>query len=153
MPHALPHLPQPSEILLDLQQALPGAELHPSDDPAQWELRHSQQPIRLRWHAEPARLELAVDIGVLPPQVGESVCRTLLSYNGLSGQTQGMRVALEGPEHRLVVMCDLPAGQCSAAELERAMLNLVDSAYSVHIWLQVKLERVSEPPDASAAMH
>lgn len=153
MPQATPCLPQPSDILLGLQDALPGAELHPSSDPRQWELRHSEQPIRLRWHDQPARLELAVDIGVLPPEAGESTCRSLLSYNGLSGSTHGMRVVLEGPEHRLVLICDQPAGQCSPAELEQAMLNLVDSAYSVHIWLQVKLDSLSEHADASAAIH
>ena len=153
MTHVQLPLPTPSELLQGLQQALPGTELRQSPDAAHWELLHGGQVVRVRWHDEPARLELAVEIGPLPTDADDTLHRTLVSCNGLAGFAPGVRAMLEGADHRMWLLFDQPAGQCSPAELEKALLNLIDSAYSLHIWMQVKFGWASEPTDTPGALH
>ena len=148
-----PTLPQPEQLLHELQRILPLAELLPTADPATWSLRLGQQPVRLRWLQGPVRLELAVQAGELPEEATRAMHQALLAYNGLSGRTRGTRVGLEGTRPSLVLVCDQPAGQCSATEVHTAVMHLIDAVQSVQIWLQVQLDRQPAPVDAPDAVH
>lgn len=155
MPCPPPSLPTPEQLLDDLRAVLPQAQLTPTLQPHEWRLcaGTGQRAVRLRWLANPARIELALEAGELPEIAPLAVYQALLAYNGVAGLGHSMRVATEGPRQTLLVLSDQPAGQCSAAELQAALLDLTDAAQSVQIWLHVQLDRELATADEALAIH
>lgn len=150
-PHTTTTLPSPAELLQALRQGQPQTQLLPTADPAQWLLQMGRLQVRLRWLNEPVRLEMAVNAGELPAAADEGMYKALLAYNSLSRRTRGTRVALE---HRsLEVLCDQPAGQCTARELQQALWHLVDEAHSAQIWMHVHLDQLLATQGETAPMH
>lgn len=146
-------LPQPDQLLTELQAVLPQARLSPTPQTHEWHLQHGAHAVRLRWLGQPARIELALQAGELPAEAPVNVYRALLAYNGLAGLSRNLRVGTEGDGVNLFVLSDQPAGQCSATELQAALLDLIDAAQSVQIWLHVQLDRELATADEAVAIH
>lgn len=146
-------LPLPERLLNELQTIMPMLELHATDGASVWQLHLGSHSIRLRWLDNPARIELALAIGELPDDAPAALYQALLAYNGVAGLNRSMRVASEGPIHALHLLCDQPAGACSAADLKAALLDLTDAAQSVQIWLHVQLDGELATADEILAIH
>ena len=146
-------LPPPERLLNELQTVMPMLALHATDGASVWQLQTGPHSIRLRWLDNPARLELALAIGELPDDAPAALYQALLAYNGVAGLNRSMRVASEGPGHALHLLCDQPAGACSAADLQAALLDLIDAAQSVQIWLHVQLDSELATADEILALH
>jgi len=146
-------LPPPERLLNELQTVMPMLALHATDGASVWRLQTGPHVIRLRWLGNPARLELALAIGELPDDAPAALYQALLAYNGVAGLNRSMRVASEGPGHALHLLCDQPAGACSAADLKAALLDLIDAAQSVQIWLHVQLDSELATADEILSLH
>lgn len=144
-------LPSPDQLLEALRAVQPRSDLLPTPDPQLWLLQLGRLQVRLRWLGEPERLELSVDAGELPQQTDEAMYRALLAYNSLSRNTRGTRIALD--RRSLQVLCDQPAGQCSASELQEAVWHLIDAAHSAQIWMHVHLDQQLATADETSPVH
>jgi len=146
-------LPQPELLLTELQAVLPQVQLSPTPQAHEWHLQLGAHTIRLRWLGRPARIELALQAGRLPADTPVNVYRALLAYNGLAGLSRNLRMGTEGSGENLFVLSDQPAGQCSTTELQAALLDLIDAAQSVQIWLHVQLDRELATASEMMAIH
>lgn len=146
-------LPQPEQLLTELLAVAPRVRLSPTPQAHEWQLQHGPCAIRLRWLNNPIRIEMALQAGELPADAPVAVYQALLAYNGRAGLGRNLRVGTEGAGQTLYVLSDQPAGQCSAAELQTALLDLVDAAQSVQIWLHVQLDRELATADEALAIH
>lgn len=137
MPNLSITLPTPTQMLQELRHLMPGIDLLPTDDPCIWNLQHHQHRVGVHWLYQPSRLELSMQVGKLPPDTTPLMYEALLAYNRHSSRTRGTRISLDGTQRRLHIVCDQPAGQCTAPELRQAVLHIIDAAQGVLIWMDV----------------
>ena len=130
-------LPTPVQLLQELQALMPGIDLQPTDDPTLWNLQYRQHRIGVHWLYQPARLELSMAVGQVLPDTTPRMYEALLAYNRHSSRTRGTRISLDGVERQLHLVCDQPAGQCTAADMRLAVLHIIDAAQGVLIWRDV----------------
>lgn len=148
-----PALPQPAPLLSELQAVIPQLESRATAEASVWHLHLGLHLVRLRWLANPARLELALEVGHLPADAPVALYQALLAYNGVAALNRSTRVVTEGTDPTLWLLCDLPAAECSATELQAALLDLIDAGQSVRIWLHVQLDHQLATVEEVLAIH
>ncbi len=146
MPNLSISLPTPAQMLQELRHLMPGIDLQPTNDPCIWSLQHDAHRVSVHWLYQPSRLELSMQMGQLSPDTTPLMYEALLAYNRHSSRTRGTRISLDGTERRLHIVCDQPAGQCTAAELRQAVLHIIDAAQGVLIWMDVHADELHTDP-------
>lgn len=87
---------------------------------------HSQ--VVLTWFHSPPRLELLTEVAVLEPQMPRERLEALLTFNLLTLDNAGARMALDPQPRRLFLLRDLPVSALELHPLRDAMRSLSATA-------------------------
>ena len=93
------------------------------------------------------KVTLAIDCGATAEQSRLKLYETLLTYNYLWEETGGVRMALDSPGGRVVLLLDLPIHGLAAGTFATVIKNVVEKARS---WRK-SIEGIGNEVDASTS--
>lgn len=93
-----------------------------------WVIRFEAVDVQAEYDAEGGRLMLSTTLGVSPSRRTLEVYETMLIYTSAWRETDGIRMALDGPGGELLQMADLHAEGLAAGTLVTVAVNLAERA-------------------------
>ena len=122
-------------VMMELGPASPEIVQLVTDESGNWGvLLDDQTQVHLSLRDAPTRLELAAIVGTLPEEAPE-VMAMLLTFNLMSHETGGARMALSADERDVYLMMDLPEAAVDLPGLQSALQTFAGLAQTWRSYL------------------
>ncbi|WP_291141373.1 type III secretion system chaperone [Hydrogenophaga sp.] len=138
-------MPSPVQTVLEelgpLSDDVSTVALH--DDNA-WVVTYADDTqVVLTWCEEPPRLQTLTQVAQLDQALTNEHMEALLTFNLLSSQSQGARMAWSPQERSLYILRDLPEVQCDLTTLRDSLRSLLGTA---DYWREALMDDLNNAP-------